>query len=50
MDRRRFITSSLALGFGGPFVLEKLASAAAAAGTKVLRMGYAAPVQTLDPI
>jgi peptide/nickel transport system substrate-binding protein len=50
MDRRSFILSSLALGFSGAFSLEKMVTAAAAAGTKVLRMGYAAPVQTLDPI
>ena len=50
MDRRSFMKSSVAAGLGGAFLMESLISAAAAAGTKVLRMGYAAPVQTLDPI
>ena len=50
MDRRSFITASLAAGLGGSFRMDTLIAAAAAAGTKVLRMGYAAPVQTLDPI
>jgi peptide/nickel transport system substrate-binding protein len=50
MDRRRFIASSLFAGLAGPASLEQLISAAAAAGTKVLRMGYGSEVQTLDPI
>jgi len=50
MDRRSFITSALATALGGPLAFDTLVSAAHAAGTKVLRIGYAAPVQTLDPI
>ena len=50
MDRRSFITSAFAAGLGGPLVLDQLIATAHAAGTKVLRIGYAAPVQTLDPI
>ena len=49
MDRRSFLTSSLAAGFGLP-LLSQLVAKAEAAGTKILRIGYAAPVQTLDPI
>ncbi len=50
MDRRSFITTSLAAGLVGPVAFGQLISAAEAAGTKVLRIGYVAPVQTLDPI
>lgn len=50
MERRTFIKSSLAAGLAVPVMLDQLISAAEAAGTKVLRIGYAAPVQTLDPI
>lgn len=50
MDRRNFLKGALAAGIGGPLMLDQLISAAAAAGTKVLRIGYSAPVQTLDPI
>lgn len=46
MDRRRFLQTSLA----APLVLSQLIARAEAQGTKVLRIGYAAPVQTLDPI
>lgn len=50
MDRRRFFKTSLALGLAGPATIEEIITAAAAAGTKVLRLGYGSEVQTLDPI
>ena len=50
MDRRRFIKTTMAASLAGPALLEQLAAVAAAAGTKVLRMGYGSEVQTLDPI
>lgn len=50
MDRRTFIKTFAAAGIAAPFLLERLTSIAAAADKKVLRIGYAAPVQTLDPI
>ncbi|WP_170976446.1 ABC transporter substrate-binding protein [Rhizobium sp. FKL33] len=49
MKRRTFM-KCLAAGIGAPFLLEQLTAIAAAADKKVLRIGYAAPVQTLDPI
>lgn len=50
MDRRDFLRTSIAASLTAPALLEFMASAAAAAGTKVLRIGYGAEVQTLDPI
>jgi len=50
MDRRNFIKAVVCAGIGTPFLLDQLATIAAAADKKVLRIGYAAPVQTLDPI
>ncbi|RVC76852.1 ABC transporter substrate-binding protein [Mesorhizobium sp. M4A.F.Ca.ET.022.05.2.1] len=50
MDRRTFIKATLATGLSAPAILDRFISAAASAGTKVLRIGYGTPVQTLDPI
>lgn len=50
MDRRDFLKTTLAASLAAPGVLEFFANAAQAAGTKVLRVGYGAEVQTLDPI
>ena len=50
MDRRDFLRTSIAASLTAPALLEFMASAAAAAGTKVLRIGYGSEVQTLDPI
>lgn len=50
MDRRHFIKNSIVTALAAPAMFEHLAARAAAAGTKVLRLGYGAEVQTLDPI
>jgi peptide/nickel transport system substrate-binding protein len=50
MNRRNFLKSCVLAGVGAPFLLDQLSAIAAAADKKVLRIGYAAPVQTLDPI
>ncbi|MFM2280957.1 MAG: hypothetical protein RLZZ444_3188 [Pseudomonadota bacterium] len=50
MNRRNFLKSCILAGVGAPFLLDQLSTIAAAANTKILRIGYAAPVQTLDPI
>lgn len=50
MHRRKFIKTSLVAAWAAPAMLESLAERAAAAGTKVLRLGYGSEVLTLDPI